>query len=184
MDGREVKALRGGVLERAALRRLIEEPVGGQPPLVEGLLYPAEQVQPNGVDLSLQGVSRLSGAGWMGRDNGVRELAAADSLAFDREGWLHLTPGAYLVTFREVVNLPGDLMALGRARSSLLRSGVSIHTAVWDAGYRGRSQAFLVAHLPEGYYLQEGARLMQLVFFRLTAAVEQGYSGRYQGENL
>ena len=174
----------GAVLERAELRRLIEEPDAGQRPLVADLLCPAEQMQPNGVDLSLQGVSRLSGAGRMGRDNAARELAAAEPLAFDREGWLHLTPGAYLVTFREVVNLPGDLMALGLPRSSLLRSGVGIHSAIWDAGYRGRSQALLTAHLPEGYHLQEGARLMQLVFFRLTAAVEQGYSGRYQEEDL
>lgn len=174
----------GAALDRATLRRLIEEPDPGQPPLVDGLLCPSEQLQPNGVDLSLQSVVRLTGSGQMGRDSAARELAAAESLDFDREGWLHLPPGAYLIAFREVVNLPLDLMALGRARSSLLRSGVSIHTAVWDAGYRGRSQALLLTHLPAGYRVEQGARLMQLVFFRLTAPVAQGYAGRYQGENL
>ena len=178
------ETLPGAVLDRATLRRLIAEPAAGQPPLIENLLCPAEQVQPNGVDLSLQSVVRVTGGGRMGRDSADRELAATESLDFDREGWLPLPPGAYLIAFREVVNLPLDLMALGRARSSLLRSGVSIHTAVWDAGYRGRSQALLRVHLPAGYALQQGARLMQLVFFRLTAPVEQGYAGRYQGENL
>jgi len=76
------------------------------------------------------------------------------------------------------------LMALGRPRSSLLRSGVSVHTAVWDSGYQGRSQALLVVHHPAGYRVQQGARLMQLVFWRLGSAVEQGYQGKYQGENL
>ena len=32
-------------------------------------------------------------------------------------------------------------MALGFARSSLLRSGCGIQNAVWDAGYHGRSEA-------------------------------------------
>ena len=65
-------------------------------------------------------------------------------------------------------------MALGRPRSSLLRSGVALHTAVWDAGYRGRSQSLLTVHHPEGFRLQRDARLAQLVFFRLSNLPEQG----------
>ena len=103
---------------------------------------------------------------------------------FDRPGWLHLAAGSYLVTFNEVVNLPLDLMALGRPRSSLLRSGVSIHTAVWDAGYQGRSQALLSVYNPDGYQVQKDARLLQLVFFRLEQSLNQSYQGRFQGENL
>jgi dUTP pyrophosphatase len=89
-----------------------------------------------------------------------------------------------LITLNEVVALPLDIMALGRPRSSLLRSGVSIHTAVWDAGYQGRSQALLVVHHPEGYRVRKGARLLQLVFWRLAMPVDQGYQGTYQRENL
>jgi dUTP pyrophosphatase len=75
-------------------------------------------------------------------------------------------------------------MALGRPRSSLLRCGVSLHTAVWDAGYRGRSQALLVVFNELGYRVQRGARLMQLVFFRLAGPVAEGYQGRFLRENL
>jgi len=93
-------------------------------------------------------------------------------------------PGHYLVTFNEVVSLPRWLMALGRPRSSLLRMGVSLHTAVWDAGYGGRSQALLVVHNVAGFRLQRDARIAQLVFFPLSAPDDRGYDGGYQGENL
>ncbi|MCH7714129.1 MAG: deoxyuridine 5'-triphosphate nucleotidohydrolase, partial [Chloroflexi bacterium] len=105
-------------------------------------------------------------------------------LDFAPDGWLELAPGPYLIDFNETVNLPLDVMALGRTRSSLLRSGVAIHTAVWDAGYRGRSQALIVVYQPDGYRLQKDARLLQLVFYRLAQPVSEGYQGRFQGENI
>lgn len=120
----------------------------------------------------------------LGASNTDRVLPETEPLPFDGEGWLALPQGAYLITFNEVVNLPRDLMALGRPRSSLLRSGVALHTAVWDAGYRGRSQSLLTVHHPDGFRLQRNARLAQLVFFRLATPPEQGYRGRYQGEGL
>jgi dUTP pyrophosphatase len=103
---------------------------------------------------------------------------------FAPDGWLQLEPGPYLVTFNEIVNLPLDVMALGRPRSSLLRSGVSIHTAVWDAGYHGRSQALLVVYHPDGYRVQRDSRLMHLVFFQMETAASKGYQGRFQSENI
>ncbi|HLB27762.1 MAG TPA: deoxyuridine 5'-triphosphate nucleotidohydrolase, partial [Dehalococcoidales bacterium] len=72
---------------------------------------------------------------------------------------------------------------LGRPRSSLLRCGVTVNTAVWDAGYSGRSQSLLVVYNPLGFRLQKDARVVQLVFFRLTGETE-GYKGAYQGENI
>ena len=75
-------------------------------------------------------------------------------------------------------------IALARPRSSLLRSGAAVHTAVWDAGYQGRSQALLVVYHPGGYRVQRDARLMQLVFFRMETAASRGYQGRFQAENI
>lgn len=158
--------------------------VHASPPLVQHYLSLRDQLQPNGFDLSLRDVSNLVSAGSMGADSTQRELSSLETLEFGPDDWLDLRPGAYLVTFNEVVNLPLDVMALGRPRSSLLRSGVSLHTAVWDAGYRGRSQSLLVVHHPSGYRLQRGARLMQLIFFRLPQAAGEGYQGRFQGENV
>ena len=165
-------------------RNSIAELILGSSRLIESYLSLDDQLQPNGFDLSLKEAARLTSEGSMGSGPDQRELSHTEILEFDREGWLRLSPGHYLISFNETVNLPLNLMALGRPRSSLLRSGVSIHTAVWDAGYRGRSQALLVVHNDQGYALQRDARLMQLVFFHLTEPASQGYQGRFHGENL
>jgi dUTP pyrophosphatase len=93
-----------------------------------------------------------------------------------------LSPGPYLITYNEIVNLPKHIMALGRPRSSLLRCGVSVGMAVWDAGYRGRSQSLLVVHNPQGFRVQQNARVSQLVFMEMTGE-SAGYQGIYQNEN-
>ena len=169
-----------GALDRESIGNLVL----GNTPLVEGYISLDEQLQPNGFDLTLREVSRMTSGGGMGAGPDQRELPSTEVIGFDSVGWLELDPGPYLITFNEVVNLPLDVIALGRPRSSLLRSGVSVHTAVWDAGYRGRSQALLAVQNPAGYRLQRDARVVQLVFFRLAAPVGQGYQGRFWGENL
>ena len=169
-----------GALDRESIGNLVL----GNPPLVEGHVSLDEQLQPNGFDLTLRAVSRMTSGGGMGAGPDQRELSSTEVIGFDSVGWLELDPGPYLITFNEVVNLPLDVMALGRPRSSLLRSGVSVHTAVWDAGYRGRSQALLLVQNPLRYRLQRDARVVQLVFFRLAAPAGQGYQGRFWGENL
>lgn len=170
----------GNPLSREEIASLI----GGDTPLVTGYADLGAQLQPNGFDLSLREVGRFATPGQLGALNTGRVLSATEPMPFDSEGWLSLELGAYFVTFNEVVNLPPNLMALGRPRSSLLRSGVALHTAVWDAGYRGRSQSLLTVHHPGGFRLQKDARVAQLVFFRLASPPGQGYRGRYQNEGL
>ena len=80
--------------------------------------------------------------------------------------------------------MPLDLMALAMPRSSLLRCGVSIHTAVWDAGYQGRSEALMTIYNNKGFSVKQGARLIQLIFIRLTSQLDKGYEGAFYKENL
>lgn len=170
----------GGALSREQLRALIES---GQP-LVTGYIDLDNQVQPNGIDLTLREVARHVGQGAIGVDSADRVLPELEPMAFDAEGWLTLEPGIYHITYNEIVDIPVSLMALGRPRSSLARCGVSIVTAVWDAGYNGRSTSMLVVENPAGFRVQKDARVMQLVFFGMSEATADGYRGRYQGENI
>lgn len=77
-----------------------------------------------------------------------------------------------------------DKMAMALPRSSLLRCGATLDTAVWDPGYNGRSQSLLVVHNPHGIRIKKNARLMQLIFICMREVAHKAYSGIYQGENI
>jgi dUTP pyrophosphatase len=152
--------------------------------LVESMIDPETQTQMCGVELTLQRVERFISAGALAYDNLERMLPNTKEIEFDQSGWVTLEQGSYLVTFNEIVNIPGDVAAFARSRSSLLRGGASLETALWDPGYRGRSQSLLVVHNPAGLRLKKNARLLQLIFMRLCGVAEKTYSGAYQGENV
>ena len=117
------------VLSQEDIRRLIE----ATPPLLEEYRDLEAQLQPNGFDLTLREITLPQTAGTIAADNRQRVVSDLAPLVFDGLGFIELMPGAYIITFNEVVNLPNDLMALARPRSSLLRSGVAVHSAVWVA---------------------------------------------------
>lgn len=179
--GDQAEVVRSGVLSREQLHRLI---LDERRPLVTELVDLDNQLQPNGLDLTLREISRYDGLGSIGAASADRALPALVVVPFNDDGWAELSPGAYHILYNEVVHLPPDLMALGRPRSSLTRSGVAIHTAVWDAGYSGRSTSLLTVHHDLGFRVQRDARVMQLVFLTLASATALGYQGRYQHENV
>jgi dUTP pyrophosphatase len=169
-----------GVLSRQEIEALLD----GVPPLLEQLIDRGEQLQPNGVDLTLEQVSRFQGPGFVGRSNAERVLPQTEDLQFEADGTLYLPPGVFQVRFREIVHLPDWLMAYARPRSSLLRSGVALHTAVWDAGYSGRGVSLMVVYHPAGFRVARGARICQLVFHRLSQATRETYNGAFLHEGL
>jgi dUTP pyrophosphatase len=170
----------GGALGREKLLSLIQ----GARPLISGYHSIEDQLQPNGFDLSVAEVGEFANGGAIGRTNASRSLPDVRPLPFDATGWLMLPPGPYQIVFNETVDLPNTVMALGRPRSSLCRAGATLATAVWDAGYRGRSTALLIVQNPAGIRIERAARLLQLVFFTLDAPTAHGYDGTYQDENI
>ena len=152
--------------------------------LVESMIDTETQTQMCGIELTLNRVERFTSAGAVAFDNSERKLPQTEPIDFDPSGWIDLSFGSYLVTFNEIVSIPKDVAALARARSTLQRCGASLETALWDPGYRGRSQSLLVVYNSQGLRLKKNARLMQLVFMRLEKEAEKVYSGKYQGENI
>jgi len=169
-----------GILSREDILKMLK----ASPPLVDNLFDVQQQVQPNGIDLTLKEIALLSSSGSLGLSNESRALSSTSPLVFDGLGRIDLLPGCYLVTYNEVVNIPRNIIALATPRSSLLRCGVSIHSAVWDAGYSGRSQSLMVVYNPRGFRIYRNARIVQMVFFLLSREVAQGYQGIFQGENV
>ena len=165
-----------------------------------------EQVQPNGVDLTLAGVHEQDGPGRITRDGkeiGERRRLPVDTpeaggLSGDQEpdradeeaggadgtggtgGTYTLQPGGYVVRYGETIAVPDGHVGFVYPRSSLLRNSSMLNTAVWDAGYEGRGEGLLQVN--HEIHLEEGARIAQFVLAR--AAHEDTYDGSYQGENL
>lgn len=168
-----------GVLSSQQIRAMLAPPH----PLVADLIDLDEQLQANGIDLTLRAIGTFKGGGRLGT-GGDRVLPETDDLEFGADGLVRLAPGPYIARLNEVVSLPPDVMAIARPRSSLLRMGASVHNAVWDAGYSGRSQVLIVVHNPAGIELGRDARIVQMVFMTLDAATDAPYAGAYQYEAI
>ena len=148
--------------------------------LIENYIDLEKQLQPNGFDCTLHSIYSLSGEGRIDFDNKERVLPKVKELEFKND-WIYLEKGFYKARINEVINLPNDVAALARPRSTMVRCGVNVLTAVWDAGYRGRSEVGLAVY--RGVWIKKNARIVQLVFFRLSGESE-GYKGIYQNEGL
>lgn len=146
-----------------------------------------EQIQPNGVDLTLDAVFEQRGPGRIGVDGTEvgererrREHVTGEFGADDATDPYYLTAGGYVVRYAETVRIPDDHVGFVYPRSSLLRNSCTVDTAVWDAGYEGRGEGLLEVH--HDIEIERGARIAQLVF---AAADHDGsYDGSYQGENI
>ncbi len=140
------------------------------------------QFQPAGVDLTLKEVFRFISPGKIDFDNKERKISEVEKIEYENE-WVELEKGAYKVVFNEYVNIPSHTAAIAMPRSSLLRSGITMETAVWDPGYHGRSEALLVVHNEKGAYFKRNAKIAQLVFIVLEEKAKELYEGVYKGEN-
>ena len=140
-----------------------------------------DQVQPNGVDLTLGAVYEQVEPGHIGRSGKtVGDRRAVDPDAAAAVPTYRLGPGGYLAEYAERVRIPEGHVGFVLPRSSLMRNSAMLHTAVWDAGYEGRGEGLLEVH--HELAIERGARFAQFV---LAAADHEGtYGGDYQGERL
>jgi dUTP pyrophosphatase len=166
----------GSVLTGREIRDMILE---GK--LVREYLDLDTQLTPNGFDLSVREIHTFKGQGYVDFSNKNRRVSETKPLDFESK--LFLDPGAYKIVYNEVVDLPNDILSIGRTRSTLLRCGVNVVSAVFDAGYVGRCESLLIVSNPHGFIVEKDARVLQLIFLRLTSSSE-GYSGVYKGENI
>jgi dUTP pyrophosphatase len=166
------------MLNSKAIRHLIENQQ-----LIIDYIDLEKQLQPAGFDISLKEVHSFWGAGAVDFDNSERRVAPTKPLEPDASGWFSIPQGCYMIVYNEAVKMPLNIVALCRARSTVLRNGAAVETAVWDPGYQGRSSSLLVVHNQSGIRLKRNARVAQLVFYP-TEEVEKGYSGVYQNERM
>lgn len=150
----------------------------------------------HGVDLELIKVERMFGIGFIPKKGktrlvkylevevqsliaGVEKIDGVD-VPIETSGW-KLSPGTYSVTFVQGCNIPADQMLLIRQRSSLLRNGSSLHSSVFDAGFKTDAigTVFTVNHPIE---IEYGARIAQ-IYAHKSNIVENLYDGQFQKDS-
>ncbi len=138
-----------------------------------------EQVQPAGVDLTVKKISRFKTEGILSVDNNDRVISEVDDLKIINS-FFSLTPGAYMVRYNEEIQIPENTIGLVFPRSSLMRMGATIHTAVWDPGYKGKGISLLTVY--NNLKIQVNSRISQLILIKTEDTPNTLYNGIYQNE--
>jgi len=86
----------------------------------------------------------------------------------------------YIIVYGEKISIPEDCIGIVQPRSTLMRMGSTVDTAVWDSGYEGRGEGRLV--VDNKIRLEEGVRIAQIIFAEADSF--GSYDGQYQGEKL
>lgn len=150
-------------------------------------MYPGrneKDYQPNGLDLRLGAVYSLDATEMCGIFDGEKRNASLIEIpmGYNRSypnGWVFAPHKPYIVEVQEQISIGDNNAQLYLPRSTLLRNGVTVETAVGDLGYNGKLQFLLVNHRNNGYYLEKGERFVQLVDFDVKGGSES-YDGDYQ----
>ena len=100
------------------------------------------------------------------------DLRAAYTVALPRNS-------TTLVPSLEWIELPADLAATLRCRSSYGRRGVILTGGFVDPGFRGQLTLSLINMGPEEVHLSKGDRVVQMILHQVCAGGEL-YEGRYQ----
>ena len=141
-------------------------------------LFPeySETIQPSGIDLRMDKIYRQVGSGSL-IDNEknlpeIEELESVDDI-------YTLEPKtAYSVTIEGKIEIPTGYTMLYLPRSTLLRSFISVHTAVGDPGFYGTLQFMIVNNGQYPYKIKKGERIAQAVVFPVEGSGK--YNGSYQ----
>lgn len=135
-----------------------------------------------GVDLRIAKAFRLSGEGFLGiteRSTPQTELIAAYKEK-DRK-MLILQPGDYVLTETiERFNMPGDLLAILKPRTTMQRSGVIVRMGEIDPGYSGAVHPALYNAGPATITIEMGARYVNVFFIKIDGRTSR-YRGQWQG---
>ena len=135
-----------------------------------------ELVQPSGIDLPLDEIFIQKSEGSL-IDN---EKNLPDIEPLEGPVYTLKSHTAYLATIDRKIKIPKGYTMLYLPRSTLLRSFVSVQTAVGDPGFYGTLMFMVYNHGEFDYKIKKGDCIAQGVVFEVDGSGE--YSGSYQEE--
>lgn len=136
----------------------------------------ADSIQPSGIDLKMDKLyKQVSSGSLIDNDKQLPELEEVECV----DGIYTLkAKTAYSVTVEGKTSIPVGYTMLYLPRSTLLRSFISVHTAVGDPGFYGTLQFLIVNNGEYDYKIKKGERIVQAVVFSVDGSGE--YDGSYQ----
>lgn len=138
-----------------------------------------EQKQPAGFDVTVSNIQSFPHSRFiLGIEKGENSPLAQVPIL--EEKYFDLDAGAYFVELNEITTIPPDAIGILLPRSTLLRNGLDVRTALFDPGYSGQPKVMLVCYRPAR--IQKFSRIGQLVILKSDREFSRKYSGRYQGE--
>lgn len=152
--------------------------------------FDEEQRQPNGIDLRLGAVYEIVDNGYVYgllKDNKnvpphipvpIEEIPTHEGYI---KGWGLQPETLYILEVENDIKISDNCAQTYYPRSTLLRSGCTLHTAVGDAGYNGKLAFLFINHLKGPFVLEKGVRFAQLLDYQVEG-VNQGYDGDYQND--
>jgi dUTP pyrophosphatase len=147
--------------------------------LIQDYIDLETQTQIAGFDLTVKEIMQLEYGGVLDFDNSKRQIPKHKLLEKTDDIW-SLKPGGYLVRYNEIIEVPNDAVGILLPRSSLMRCGATIFSAVWDPGYKGRGVGLMVSYAE--IKIHQNTRIAQIMFIKTTEKTKKGYSGDYQNE--
>jgi deoxycytidine triphosphate deaminase len=135
------------------------------------------------VDLRLGGLNKLEGNGFLGiSDRKTPGFSEVASYQKQKREIYTLNPGEHVITQTyEQINLPSNLAALFKPRSSLLRCGVVLRTGIADPGYHGGLFFILFNPSQCKFQIELGARFCSVYFIEINGDHKTTYDGQWQG---
>ncbi len=167
----------------------VEDPGSGRTirkPLIEGLGQDQiEGIEGTTADLRLGAVYRPVGNARLMRGTRVTpKIEKVMDIAESPDGVYRISGGEYLL-FQTVeqVNLPRDLFAYIRPRTTLIRSGIPLETAFISPNYQGRLTVGMKHQGGNDVEIQMGFRILCIAFFPIEGEAVP-YRGVWQGDRV
>lgn len=154
-------------------------------------LYPGldeNQYQPGGIDLKLGNIKNfknketvygiVDGTKQLPEQADIEESAVKMGATRLEVGFMLEPYTPYIAVVQDKIKIPLDILQLYFPRSSLLRAGVDVRTAVGDPGFHGHLSFLIVNHNDTPFFIKKGERFAQMVCMRLDGDTN-GYDGDY-----
>lgn len=146
--------------------------------------------QPSGLDLRVEKVYIITEDVPSGIIDGIKvipehsEIKPKDYPEYNFENcWKIEYNKPYIFEVQKQITIGKNNAQFYLPRSTLLRQGVNVYTALGDTGYTGHLSFMVINHRKGDFYISKGERFAQLIDFQVQDT-DKEYDGDYQEEKI